>query len=355
MATAAHHSPVASPTDVSSASPGASPSTAPSSAPSPQASPVPVVSAYGVLITMGNSDTYTISLIGVDGKVAASAVASRPAQITCGGLAGAVLPLPLSTSDTRAYFLDAQGNVNFLAPNGETGHATRVPSGGQTRSMFAVSPDDRRIAVVEDTFTASGATTVLYVEDLNGATNHVQIFSETGGSSLWPLGWHGATNLVLAKVPSCTQGGGPFSYGPQELHVVDPATAVRRVTIGGPDCIIASAPTPAGALCESAAIDFKVYDWGGQLIKQEPSGLTTQVPVYLSPNGQHVAVTDGTTTHLQYEQGSLAMSVCGWIDDTHILDGGDTQHQPRVGTIGSGSIVPVAAQGVCAGRIPGGL
>jgi hypothetical protein len=251
--------------------------------------------------------------------------------------------------------MDSQGYVYFLAPNGQTGLATRVPSGGQIRSMFAVSPDDRRIAVVEDTYSASGATTVLYVEDLNGGTNHVQIFNEIGGSSLWPLGWHGAGNLILAKVPSCTQGGGPFSYGPQELHVVDPTNARRLVTIGGPDCIIASAPTPAGALCESAAIDFKVYDWSGNLIKQEPSGLTTQAPVYLSPNGQHVAVTDGTTTHLQYESGTIAMALCGWIDDTHILDGGESQHQPRVGTIGGGSIVPVAAQGVCAGRIPGGL
>jgi len=308
-----------------------------------------------VLITVGTSSSYTISLIGVDGRVAASALATSPAQITCGGLAGAVVPLPLSTSNTRAYFMDSQGYVYFLAPNGQTGLATRVPSGGQIRSIFAVSPDDRRIAVVENTYSASGAATVLYVEDLNGGTNHVQIFSEIGGSSLWPLGWHGAGNLILAKVPSCTQGGGPFSYGPQELHVVDPATARRLVTIGGPDCIVASAPTPAGALCESAAIDFKVYDWNGNLIKQEPSGLITQVPVYLSPNGQHVAVTDGTTTHLQYETGTIGMAVCGWIDDTHILDGGESQHQPRVGTIGSGNIVPVAAQGVCGGRVPGGL
>ena len=307
-----------------------------------------------MLVTQGSADSYTVSLVSVDGKVVASAVPSSPTQVTCGDAAGAVLPLPVSTSDTRAYFLDAQGNVNFLAPNGETGHATKVPAGGQIRSMFAVSPNDQRIAVVEDTYTSSGATTVLYVEDLNGGSNHVKLFSETGAYSLWPIGWHGTDSLVVAKVPSCSQGGGPTCCGPQELHVVDPATGVRRYTIGGPTCNIVSYPSPHGALCENQTFtQVKELDWTGATVQS----LTVQgaTPAYLSPDGASIALdTDGGTTIAGAKQ-TLDLLTCGWIDATHLLAGGDTQQQARVGDIGSGSITPVPAQGTCGGRIPGGL
>ncbi len=49
------------------------------------------------------------------------------------------------------------------------------------------------------------------------------------------------------------------------------------------------------------------------------------------------------------------MVACGWIDASHVIAGGDTQSQPRVGDVASGNISPVAAQGLCAGRIPGSL
>ena len=49
------------------------------------------------------------------------------------------------------------------------------------------------------------------------------------------------------------------------------------------------------------------------------------------------------------------MFACTWLDDTHVLSGGDPQHQPRLANVANGSMVPVAAQGDCAGRLPGGL
>ena len=345
--TAAHSTPGASPSSAVSASPTSvqSPSPSPSSAP---------VTPYGVLVTQGNTDTYTVTLVGADGKIVASAVPSSPTQMTCGDAAAAPLPLPVSTSDTRVYFLDAQGNVNFLTPNGETGVATRVPAGGQTRSMFAVSPDDHRIAVIEDTYTASGATTLLYVEDLNGGTNHVKLFSETGAYTLWPIGWHGESNLVVAKVPSCTQGGGPTCCGPQELHVVDPATGVRRFTLGGPTCIPVGSSSPGGVLCENS--DFtqaKVLSWTGATL--ESVSIQGPTPAYLSPDGIAIALDTQSQTTFAGAKQTLDLVACGWIDASHVIAGGDTQQQARVGDITSGNIVPVAAQGTCGGRIPGGL
>jgi hypothetical protein len=307
-----------------------------------------------VLVTQASTDTYTVTLVGVDGKVVASAVPSSPTQLTCGDAAGAVLPLPVSTSDTRVYFLDAQGNVNFLAPNGETGHATRVPAGGQTRSMFAVSPNDQRIAVIQVTYTTSGATTVLYVEDLNGGTNHVKLFSETGAYSLWPIGWHGSDSLVVAKVPTCTQGGGPGCCGPQELHVVDPTTGVRRYTIGGPTCVIVSAPSPRGALCETSTFtQVRELNWTGGTVRS--FSIQGPTAAYLSPDGAAIAIATDSSTMFDGVKQTLELVACGWIDATHGIAAGDTQQQARVGDIATGSVTPVPAQGTCGGRIPGGL
>src|SRR6266851_3640731 len=247
-------------------SPGASPSASDSTspAPSPSASPVPVAH-YGVLVTVGSS-------------------------------AAALLPQPVSTSNTRLYFLDQSGNVNFLSPNGVTGVSTHVPTGASIRSMFTVSPDDQRIAVVENTYNATGATTVLYIEDLNGGTNHAKVFTETGAYTLWPIGWHGTGNLVVAKVPSCTQGGGPTCCGPQELHVVDPATAGRRFTLGGSSCIPVGSATPAGALCENSAFNqVHVLSWTGATVQTYP--IQGPTPAYLSPDGTRVAlVVDNAAT-----------------------------------------------------------
>ncbi len=330
----------------------ASRATSPSPGASPTASPVPIAGAFGVLVTAITGDTYTVSLIGVDGKVVGSAQPSSPTTVTCGDAAAAIVPTPVSASNTRLYYLDAQGVVRFLTPKGETGRATTVPAGGQRRSMFTVSPDDQRIAVVVNDYTTAGAATQLYVEDLNGGANHLDIFSETGSYTLWPMGWHGGS-LVVAKVAACTQGGGFGCCGPLELHVVDPATAIRTVTIGGPTCIIGGPSTPVGTACESAASGARILDWTGTLLRTVATPGTG--PVYLSPDGKHLAYsTDATTTTVEGAN-SIKMDVCGWIDSTHIFSGGDAQHQPRIGNITTGAVIPVAAQGVCAGRLPGGL
>lgn len=334
------------------ASPATSPHTSASPGASPMASPAPVVGAFGVLVSPLTGDTYNVSLIAVDGKVVGSAQPSSPTTVTCGDASAAVLPAPVSASNSRLYYLDAQGVVRFLTPKGETGRATTVPAGGQRRSMFTVSPDDQRIAVVVNDYTASGASTRLYVEDLNGGANHLDLFSETGAYTLWPMGWH-APSLVVAKVPACTQGGGFGCCGPLELHVVDAATAVRTVTIGGPTCIIGGPSTPFGAVCESATTGVRVLNWSGTLVRTVATPGTG--PVYLSPDGQHLAYsTDATTTTIEGGS-SIKMDVCGWIDSTHVLSGGDAQHQPRIGNIATAAVIPVAAQGVCAGRLPGGL
>jgi hypothetical protein len=346
-ATSADASPTASPLD--------SPSGSPAGSPSPQASPTPIlVGKYAVLVNMA-ADTYTVSIVGIDGRVLATAQPSSPTQVTCGDAAAAVVPMPVSTSNSRAYFMDAQGNINFLAPNGTTGNVYRLPTGGGTRNMFAVSPDDTQMAVVVVTYSASGATTKLYMDQLQQGGSQTLLFTESGAYTLWPIGWHGANNLVVAKVPACTQGGGAFCCGPLELHVVDPATAVRRFTMGGSQCVIAGSPSQAGAVCENNPNYTKatVVNWSGGTV----SSFAIQAPTYayLSPDGSAIAlVSNSSTTFVGLKQ-TLDLNACGWIDTKHVIAGGDVQQQARIGDVTTGSIVPVNAQGLCAGTIPGTL
>ncbi len=337
-----------------SPSPKATSSSTPSPIPSPVASPAPLTGAFAVLATPISADTYTVSIVGVDGKVVGSAQASSPTAVTCGDAAAAVLPVPISTSDDRAYYMDAQGVVRFLTVQGESGRATTVPVGGGRRSMFAVSPDDQRIAVIVSDFTSSGVSLRLYVEDLNGATNHMDIFTSSGAFGLWPIGWHGTDNLVVAKVPSCTQGGGPLAAAPRELHVVDPATAVRRFTIGGAQCVPVGPPTPAGVACLNPNFtQGVVLDWKGATIRS--FAIPGPVAAYLSPDGNAIALVDNTSTTFVGGNKKLNLLACGWIDSTHVISGSDVDPQPHVGNITTGAAAAVAAKGTCAGRLPGGL
>ena len=184
----------------------------------PSASPIStslsISPPLGVLVSSQAASSYTISLVDIAGKVAASAEATTPATTSCGSIAAAPYPLPVSESNSRAYFMDAQGVIHFLGPDGATGRATAVPAPGPSqRSTFAVSPDDTRIAVTVATYTATQSSTRLYVEDLNGGGHHLDLFSERGTRTLWAVGWHGTNNLVVAVVASCTAGGGPFCCG----------------------------------------------------------------------------------------------------------------------------------------------
>lgn len=306
-----------------------------------------------MLATWVAAGTYTISLIGADGKVASSAQASHPPSIPCSNTFVADRPYPVSTSDTRAYFLDAAGVVRFLAPSGQSGKATTVPAGSNRQSAFAVSPDDKRIAVVVSDFNANGAVTSLYVEDLIGGANHKVIFTETGPFGLWPIGWHGA-DLVVAKVTACTLGGGPFCCGPREFHVVSPATGVRSRTLGDAECIPAGPPTKAGVLCKAGA-QANVMDWTGTTTRSFSIQAAGELGAYLSPNGNQAALlaTQDTTIEGSHTTFSRFLA-CGWIDSSRVL-GGDGQGRPLVGDITTGTVVSVRAEGFCAGRIPGGI
>jgi hypothetical protein len=119
--------------------------------------------------------------------------------------------------------------------------------------------------------------------------------------------------------------------------------------------VIVGPPSPAGAICENQSTYqvAAIYDWTNAQIGGFP--ISDPTPALLSPNGKLVAVPGDTSTKVLPTSVAVNVKACGWIDDTHVLSAGDTQRQAGVGDVTSGTIVPVAAVGDCAGRIPGGL
>ena len=118
---------------------------------------------------------------------------------------------------------------------------------------------------------------------------------------------------------------------------------------------IAGPPTTAGVVCENTSnySQGTVLNWTGATVRH----FTIQGPVSaeLSPDGTAVALSSNTGTTFEGIKRSLDLEACGWIDNQHVIAGGDTEQQPRIGDVTTGVIVAINAQGVCGGVIPGGL
>lgn len=224
--------------------------------PSQYAGGVPTfaVLANNPVVRAPGQTMYTVELVAPNGQVAARQAASLPSTMP----AGLVAPTPLvSSSDTRLYFLNGDSEVRFLQPDGTMGIATHLPGSGQVRAAFAVSPDDRRIAVSLLDYSTRPIHLRMYVEDLAGGANHVDIFTATNGIAEWPIGWRDG-DLVVAVGPIAVQNIWPNPYnagnsggpGPNDAyHLVDPATGNRLAAVGS-DCNfgpLTVAGTAAGA------------------------------------------------------------------------------------------------------------
>src|SRR5262249_23589393 len=150
-----------------------------------------------------------------------------------------------STSDSRLYYLDGDDDVRYLDRDGARGVAGHVPGGPHAQSGFAVSPDDRRIAVATVDYSSSPPSTRLYVEDLAGGGGHVELPSPVGGD-VWRVGWHGGQLVVaVASAPTQSLPGNPYgTFGGYQL--IDATTGGRVAAV---PCDPAGSLTPAGTAC----------------------------------------------------------------------------------------------------------
>lgn len=356
--------PAASPRSSPSAQPSARASASPAPSPTPSAG---TAVAYGVLAAIDrNTQQFTISIVGVDGHVVASAKGTSAEPTTCRGI-GALLPNPaVSTSNSRVYFLDGS-TVKYLAPDGKTGSLSNTPAGSANTAVeFAVSPDDSQIAV-ELTQYSSPVQEFIEVGPVAQQPG-VQIYSANmpGSAASVPVGWH-AGNLVLAYYPgTCTQGGGPGVGLPLSYHVSSASDAHRIATVGSDagNCFFGGVPSPAGVVCSDfSSTAATMFDWSGASVHLVPADPQTY-SFAVSPDGARVAMccTAGGGIRVVGIAGAptvttdVQRNTFGWIDATHILIGAQgAQEQALVWDIAANKQTPVAAQGEFRGRIPGTL
>lgn len=368
-------------------SPSSSPAASSPSGSTPSSTPfvrtAPPTPAYAVLIgyPYRSSDLPieppVISLVGADGKVVASV--TRPFEPQSG------FQLPqVSASATRVYYLQGCCDVRFLMPSGEVGLATHLPGTATAQVVFAVSPDDQRIAVsvLERTTEAFFRLTHvrLYVEDLAGGGHHVELFSSSD-VFVWPVGWHGG-NVVVAVGPPAVQAAPPNPYGAfGGYRLLDATTGSVRATLATDGCLPTGPLSAAGTGCRLRQQQWASLDWSGTVSHQFRAQRPSDGYGALSPLGDEIAVScgcgppaspSGSLQGIIGPAGNVPITVNGtwqdpgWIDETHLVlrvsppynkftTPNQLPDQVFVYDLVSRAMTLVADSGFYAGRLPGGL
>jgi hypothetical protein len=325
--------------------------------PSPERSYAVVVKDF-----LEGGATYSVSLVATDGHVAATATPRKRSRFVQIG--------NVSTSLTTLYYLDGDSAIHYLRPDGRTGLVTTLTLAVNQVAAFAVSPDDRRIAVSILDFTRYPVSTRLYVEDVTGHTNHLELFASSTVEE-WPVGWHGG-RLVMAlglNVPPQNLYEG-FMRG-RGYHVVDAQTGARLLSLcsggdgGGPE-------SPAGFVClrypNASVISWEGTSWPapkdgscamwGPL---SPTGLMAN-RITTTPSGGcrgNAALFLIDRNGTAYPQPNLPREAAplGWIDARHLLLSADSApNQLSVVDTVTGDVATInGASGFFAAALPGGL
>ena len=356
-------------TSATTGSPSSSASSSPSSA--------PVVPAVAVVEWDQDGTGYTLRLVSADARVLASVHATWTNSAKCGPVeAGIISPPPVSTSNTRAYYLDS-GGMKWLMEDGKTGVAFGALQQKPNVAVgFSVAPDDSEFALNTIDYTASPLTQHLTVTPVGASALGTQIFSaRSPGTSptaaVWPVGWHAGDIALAYHRGTCTQGGGPGLGDATSYHVVNASTAARTATIGsdsGSSCGLLGLPTPAGIPCGDYSTNrTRVLSWTGATGRTYAAAFE---PGGLSPNGGEYAGTDATNSTSApilkvILAGGSTFTVPGgilsvmWIDDSHFFVGPEQQGTgqvystvPQQGTLKG---TPVQAAGTPLARIPATL
>jgi hypothetical protein len=339
---------------------------------------------------------YTISLVGVDGRVVAQATAAYgdqkpvpfPGSAAGGSPSGMANPvvrpiasyqllpdagaccdafLPsISVSDTRVYFPDGPASIRYLGRNGSTGLATTLPAAGaKARTIFSVSPDDQRIAIGVFDWSSQPMISTVSVRDLRGGESvEVERSFPLYG---WPVGWH-AGNLVLARIPAF--GGAPNPNAATAYNLVNPTTRENLGYLGGMTCPVVGPLSRAGTACVAARCHcIMAVDWSGMQTPTytyaDPSELNWAA---LSPDGHAMIFSEiyGPKTGVGiWRDGAAALMAnysgtrSQWLDDSHtIVDCASGEAGGEcfgIQDLSGQSTVEVRLPGSIVGVVPGGL
>lgn len=343
---------------------------------------------YGVFIVKGS-----VYLVDAHGRVVASASGRGPscckeggdftpagaAAKTCCVLPGAaiVYPTHVSATRTRVYYLDGDTRVMSLSPDGHTRLAARVTGGPSTVIGFAVSPDDRRVAVAVRTYLPlAGHTNYvdarnhlrLYIEDLGTGAHHRDIFEQTFDfeTSEWPVGWYHGDLLMAVGYPAAQQYAWQNPYAAANgYHLVNPDNGQRLATICAGNYRTGISPSgplsQAGTACWHRSTDSSapasLYDahWDGSITTFTTQLQTTYagfVNGAVSPDGSSIALSCGDALCLARAGGAATslpfqLAAWGWLDSRHLIVAKSSTGAAGLAVLdlNSGSLAPIALSG----------
>jgi hypothetical protein len=289
-----------------------------------------------MLTEQGSSPIYHLVVISTDGKV------HRTASAKVSSIGG---HLPrFSVAGRSVYFLDGDTHLKGLRPDGTVSAVGELPGTASDRVVFAVSPDETKIAMsilryVSPCSTAPGGqpctSTSLRVGALTSVNNLHEIF--TGPVVDYPVGWHqGKIVTAVAKSGSIQNNGEVNPYFADALHLVDPANG-NRLFSTSPACdrpsTIQGPVNSIGLVCQQTSGNlqfFYLHGWDGstrELFRQEPGGVPSVVPpVVLRPEGENAAGANAFNHEIELldaggiRAGTVATGTpAGWFDDNHLL------------------------------------
>jgi hypothetical protein len=267
-----------------------------------------------------------------------------PAGTMCANSENANYTLPeTSTSRTRVYFLDGETEVKSLGTDGTVTSVKKIDAPPNSQVVFAVSPDDRKIAVSIITLATSFNPEIpfserMYVEDLAGTANRVELYA-SHTQAVWPVAWH-AGDLIVATGTMEPTFDNP--YAATGYQVFDPATGRRLASLdcafgllvrAGTACASGWCPIFEGP-CDPGTLGVQAWD-GAKTAFTIPSGppahiLRNGLEMHLAPDGNRVAVevvTDSKTgagDTMLFQNGAARIVARdagpqGWLDNTHLV------------------------------------
>jgi hypothetical protein len=349
----------------------APPSLATSASASPQEGPYGIfVKGFVDLQSPNPPPRYSISLVDLAGKVVTQAEAANRRN-GCHPL----VPLPnVSASGSHVYFLDGDSIVKSLAPNGAVATVMDLGVGSSQQAVFAVSPDDRRIAVSLLDNLNYPVRTQLYVEDVGTGGNRADLFS--GIVLEWPIGWHQGSLVLAVGINAHPQDcRDTFSYSTLGYNVANAATGDRlRTTCDQRTSYYP--PVPAGSVCpNNSAIGDRstlVESWDGDSRTLSNVGGCPQNGA-LSTDGMWVAsklgaapgggCTGQNNIYLLGRDDKVSQTNAhgapeGWIDPAHLVVMAEPISSSATRSIldvRSNSVTELGGVGFFGGSLPGGL
>ena len=317
---------------------------------SPAASPVPVgrspgsyTGPYAVLVAQPvDPRRYMVAIVSSDGRIVASATGDRPSARY-----GRELP-KVSTSRTAVYYLDGDAEVKMLRPDGTVGNTIAVPGNFDDRIVFAVDPEDRRVAVTVAHFgppppacPTNCEPTVgfrLYVEDLRGPA-HVDVawpaVLSGYGALAYPVGWRNGILVTAMSAGVNRTQSWENPYAAYEFPLIDVASGRVVGRFGynrsAPSCETNGPLVSAGAACYGLGWGVSIESWEGSRRTLTGNAEAYQPPAALAPGGSAVAIGTSASSKIVLLDGTSPASSTpprltgvsgtpiGWIDDRYLV------------------------------------